>query len=64
MQRFANAIPFLKWFGGSMIGNEVPRSQSGDFDWDRASLYWKFIWWLDATFGFFGGEILNVDKED
>lgn len=64
MQRFTNAIPFLKWFSGSMIGNEVPRTQSGEFDWYRASLYWKFIWWLDATFGFFGGEIMNADKED
>lgn len=64
MQRFTNAIPFLKWFSGSMIGNEVPRTQSGEFDWYRASLYWKFIWWLDATFGFFGGEILSADKED
>lgn len=64
MQRFTNAIPFLKWFSGSMIGNEVPRTEAGDFDWYRASLYWKFIWWLDATFGFFGGEILNADKED
>lgn len=64
MQRFMNAIPFLKWFSGSMIGNEVPRTQSGEFDWYRASLYWKFIWWLDATFGLFGGEVMNADKED
>ncbi|SPN99853.1 uncharacterized protein DNG_02705 [Cephalotrichum gorgonifer] len=64
VQRFTNAIPFLKWFSGSMIGNEVPRTEAGEFDWNRASLYWKFIWWLDATFGVFGGEILNADKED
>ncbi|CAI4211074.1 unnamed protein product [Parascedosporium putredinis] len=63
-QRIVNAIPFLKWFSGSMIGNEVPRTELGDFDWNRASLYWKFIWWLDATFNLFGGEILTADKED
>ncbi|KAF4471636.1 Nup53p [Fusarium albosuccineum] len=64
MQRFVNAIPFVKWFGGSMIGNEVPRTETGEFDWTRASLYWKLIWWLDATFGLFSGDVLNADKDD
>lgn len=47
-----------------MIGNEVPRTQTGDFDWNRASLYWKVMWWLDATFGLFKGDVYTVDKED
>ncbi|KAK2729495.1 hypothetical protein CKAH01_10178 [Colletotrichum kahawae] len=63
-QRLVNAVPFLKWFSGSMIGNEVPRTDTGEFDWNRASLYWKVICWLDATFGLFGGEILTADKDD
>lgn len=63
-QRILNMIPFLKWFSGSMIGDQVPRTDNGEFDWDKASLYWKFICWLDSTFGLFGGEILNADKED
>ena len=63
-QRVVNQIPFLKWFSGSMIGNEVPRTDTGEFDWDRASLYWKFIYWLDATFGLFRGEIMSADKDD
>ncbi|OLN96669.1 Nucleoporin NUP53 [Colletotrichum chlorophyti] len=63
-QRVVNAVPFLKWFSGSMIGNEVPRTDNGDFDWNRASLYWKIIWWLDMNFGLFGGEILSADKDD
>ena len=63
-QRVLNHVPFLKWFSGSMIGNEVPRTDLGEFDWDKASLYWKFIWWLDSTFRLFGGEILNADKDD
>lgn len=63
-QRLVSAIPFLSWFGGSIIGNEVPRTQTGEFDWNRASLYWKVIWWLDATFGLFKGDISSVDKDD
>ncbi|TQV97953.1 hypothetical protein V2A60_006339 [Cordyceps javanica] len=64
MQRFVGAVPFINWFGGSMIGNEVPRTETGEFDWNRASLYWKFIWWLDATFGLFRGDIYSIDKDD
>lgn len=64
-QRVTSAVPFLKWFTGSMIGSEVPRTDAGEFDWDRASLYWKVIWWMDKTFGLCGGEIVNgVDKDD
>jgi hypothetical protein len=64
MQRFISAIPFLSWFGGSIIGNEVPRTETGEFDWNRASLYWKVIWWLDATFGLFKGDVSSIDKDD
>lgn len=64
MQRVVQQIPLLNYFGGSMIGNEVPRTETGEFDWDRASLYWKLICWLDLYFRLFGGEILNADKDD
>lgn len=64
MQRFVSAVPFINWFGGSMIGNEVPRTETGEFDWNRASLYWKIIWWLDATFGLFKGDVYNIDKDE
>lgn len=63
-QRFVAAIPLLSWFGGSIIGNEVPRTESGEFDWVKASLYWKLIWWLDATFGLFSGDVSSIDKDD
>lgn len=63
-QRMLNNLPFLKWFSGSMIGNEVPRTDAGDFDYNRASLYWKFIYWLDSWFSLFGGEIVTADKDD
>ncbi len=64
MQRFVGAVPFINWFGGSMIGNEVPRTETGEFDWNRASLYWKMIWWLDATFGLFRGDVYSTDKDE
>ncbi|KAF4509009.1 hypothetical protein G6O67_005322 [Ophiocordyceps sinensis] len=64
MQRVVGAIPFVRWFSGSMIGNEVPRTEAGEFDWTRASLYWKFIWWLDATFGLFKGDVYSLDKDE
>jgi len=63
-QRILNNVPMLKWFSGSMIGNEVPRTDMGEFDWDRASLYWKIIWWLDNVFGLFGKEIVSADRDD
>lgn len=63
-QRLLGRIPFIKWFSGSMIGNEVPRTQEGEFDWVNASLYWKLICWLDLMFRLFGGEIVSPDKDD
>lgn len=62
--RVLSQIPFLKWFSGSMIGSQVPRTAEGEFDWVSASLYWKLICWLDLWFRLFGGEIVAPDKED
>lgn len=62
--RVLSQIPFLKWFSGSMIGNTVPRTLEGEFDWVNASLYWKLICWLDLWFRLFGGEIVSPDKDD
>ncbi|KAK3905022.1 hypothetical protein C8A05DRAFT_31177 [Staphylotrichum tortipilum] len=63
-QRIANLIPILGWFNGAMIGSEVPRTEAGEFDWNKASLYWKLMWWLDFLLGIFGGEIRDADKDD
>ncbi|KAM7208914.1 hypothetical protein V8F20_000792 [Naviculisporaceae sp. PSN 640] len=63
-QRILSHIPFLSFFGRGMIGTEIPRTESGDFDWERASLYWKLICWLDLYFRLFGGEILSANKDD
>ncbi|KAL2886037.1 Nucleoporin NUP53 [Ceratocystis lukuohia] len=63
-QRVVAAVPFLNWFSGSMVGSAVPRSELGEFDWARASLYWKVVWFLDAWFGLFGGEIFRGSREE
>ncbi|KAI1436959.1 hypothetical protein GGR50DRAFT_157066 [Xylaria sp. CBS 124048] len=57
-------IPLLGWFSGAMIGNEVPRNEVGEFDMNRASLYWKIMYWLDYWFRLFGHELVSGDKED
>lgn len=36
---------------GDVIGNQVPRTESGEFDWANASFYWRFFHWLDSSFG-------------
>ncbi|KAI0545876.1 hypothetical protein F4679DRAFT_446296 [Xylaria curta] len=57
-------IPLLGWFSGAMIGSEVPRNDVGEFDMNRASLYWKIMYWLDYWFKLFGQELVSGDKED
>jgi hypothetical protein len=40
------------WLGtGEIIGGAVPRGEDGQFDWVRASLYWRLFAWLDYYFG-------------
>ncbi|KAK4177044.1 hypothetical protein QBC36DRAFT_327979 [Triangularia setosa] len=63
-QRVANYIPIISWFNGAMIGTQVPRTELGEFDWAAASLYWKFLWWLDFLFGLFGGDIRKAADQD
>ncbi|KAJ2974717.1 hypothetical protein NUW58_g8567 [Xylaria curta] len=36
----------------------------GEFDMNRASLYWKIMYWLDYWFKLFGHELVSGDKED
>ncbi|KAI0120677.1 hypothetical protein BJ170DRAFT_588874 [Xylariales sp. AK1849] len=64
VQRISSRIPLIKWFSGSMIGDEVPRTEGGEFDFHRASLYWQLMYYLDYWFGLFGQEIVSADKED
>lgn len=34
-----------------MIGEGIPRLDNGEFDWGKASMYWKIFYWIDSTFG-------------
>lgn len=57
-------LPFLGWFVGSMVGDEVPRKENGDFSWETANLYWRLMYWLDSKLGLFGGGIVSATKDD
>jgi hypothetical protein len=50
-QKTFGGLPLVGFFiGGShndMIGDQVPLKDDGDFDWDKASLYWQFWALLD-----------------
>jgi hypothetical protein len=61
-QRLLANIPLIGWMGSDIIGNQVPKTESGEFDWAKASLYWKFIYWVDGMTGWF--DIVGGDKED
>lgn len=36
---------------GDVIGSAVPRTETGEFDWKNASLYWLIFAWLDYWLG-------------
>ncbi|CAG8974066.1 hypothetical protein HYALB_00009568 [Hymenoscyphus albidus] len=62
-RRVMAQIPFLSWFTGDMIGSTVPRTENGEFDYARASMYWLLIYWLDRLcFGIF--EVSTKEKEE
>lgn len=53
-QRTVAAVPVIGWVIGSsqgIIGDQVPRKDDGSFDFDKASLYWRTWYALDACFG-------------
>ncbi|KAF2454656.1 hypothetical protein BDY21DRAFT_290737 [Lineolata rhizophorae] len=53
-QRTLGNWPVLSWLFGSgrdIIGNQVPRKEDGQFDWDNASFYWQFWAWIDSVLG-------------
>jgi hypothetical protein len=63
-QRILAKIPLLAFFSASLIGNEIPRTESGEFDWQLASIYWRTWWWLDFWFGLCGGDIVGGVEKD
>jgi len=61
-QQLMSKIPLINWFSSDFIGNQVPKTESGEFDWAKASLYWKFMMWLDSITGWL--DIAGNDKDD
>ncbi|TAQ85535.1 hypothetical protein B7494_g6152 [Chlorociboria aeruginascens] len=62
IQRILSYIPLIGWFSTDLIGSSIPKTEDGEFDWGKATLYWKFMWWLDSMFG--GFDLVKDDKED
>ncbi|KAF2858036.1 hypothetical protein K470DRAFT_192120, partial [Piedraia hortae CBS 480.64] len=42
---------FAWLFSEPIIGNTVPLREDGTFDFERASYYWRFWYWVDRLFG-------------
>lgn len=39
------------WIPGDFIGDTLPITANGDFDWAAASWYWRACYWVDSHFG-------------
>lgn len=64
-QRILAQIPLLAFFSASIIGSEIPRTESGEFNWEVASFYWRIWWFLDFYLGLCGGDVAgSSEKED
>lgn len=61
-QRLLSNVPLLSWFSTDIIGNQVPKTETGEFDWAKASLYWRIVVWLDGITGWF--DIVGGEKEE
>lgn len=61
-KRLMSNIPLVNWFSTDMIGDQVPRTETGEFDRAKASLYWRIMWWIDSYLGILG--IYGEDKDD
>ncbi|RFU32621.1 hypothetical protein B7463_g3722, partial [Scytalidium lignicola] len=61
-KRLISNIPLINWFSSDMIGDQVPRTETGEFDRVKASLYWRIMWWIDSYLGILG--IYGDDKDD
>jgi hypothetical protein len=46
-------IPIINWINADVIGNAVPKNDQGEFDWARASFYWRIVYWVDSFTGWF-----------
>lgn len=60
-QKVLGNIPLVGWLTSDVIGSTVPKTEEGEFDWAKASLYWRFISFIDGITGWFD---LAHEKED
>ena len=44
-------LPLIGGMHSDVIGSVVPRLENGEFDWAKASFYWKICYWLDTHLG-------------
>lgn len=61
-QQCLAAMPILNLLVKDQIGSQVPRDDLGKFDWDHASMYWKFMYWLDCWTGLL--DLGDLPKEE
>jgi hypothetical protein len=65
-QRTFGNWPLIGFFMGgasaNIVGDEVPRKNDGTFDWERASLYWKF--WALLDFYLWFANFLGLKDDD
>jgi hypothetical protein len=61
-QRILSKIPLISWLSSDIIGSTVPKNENGEFDWAKASMYWRLIHCIDGLTGWF--DIAGPDKED
>lgn len=62
LRQFWSSIPVIGWLSSDIIGSQVPRTDQGEFDWEKASLYWKMIYYIDSLTGWF--DVSGNDKDD
>ena len=39
------------WIPGDFIGWQLPLNENNEFDWDKATWYWRMLYWIDTHFG-------------
>lgn len=61
IQKFIGGLPFIGWVSRDIIGGAIPRTELGEFDYSRASLYWRLVWVIERITGI---ALLGDPKDD
>lgn len=59
-KKVMSSIPIIGWLTADIFGNVVPRTDQGEFDWEHANMYWRFMYMIN--FGDWLG--LNEEKNE